>query len=78
MMIACVKCQTGFDGSPSRRKCKKCVDDFRQSQLKDSFGRHIAIMRRYFQDAIYQFFRLQNDEHMGFAKLYFLKESQNA
>jgi len=70
--IKCIKCQDDFDGSTNRKICKKCVKEFAKNQLP--FARYIALLRRKFQDVIYQFFRLQNDEDVRFSKLYYEEE----
>ena len=77
MMVACVKCKKNFDGSAIKRKCKECVVSFARSQLKEPFIRYVARARMHFQDPVYQFFRLDNDEDLRFSKLYYTRQLQN-
>ena len=65
-MIKCIRCQTLFEQrNPYHRVCPKKHESVYHNKNKgnDEFWKCFRPMRIYFQDPIYQLYKLFNDEH---------------
>lgn len=68
-MIPCTTCGKLFEStSPNHRKCSKdCYVKRVYAKAKHlNFHYYMRSATRYFQNPLYQFFRLFHDEHLGF------------
>lgn len=68
MKIACTTCKKLFEPTNMlNRKCsRKCYKKGKYPKSQHlNFHYHMGALQRYFQEPIYQFFRLFHDEHLN-------------